>query len=136
MLKSVEVSAPLILLTAAPIFSEKALLVQERIKAPGAVFVVGVDTLIRIINPHYYNHSLTQRDAALEHLITLGCRFLVFGRLLKEACGEEGKGSSKAEVTFQTLSDLDLPEAFRKICSEVSPEKFRQDISSTLLRTK
>lgn len=102
-------------LTRAPTFVAKAELF------PHATFVIGIDTLARIANPRYYASDLRARDAALRQLTTHGCRFLVFGRLY------DGK--------FQTLADLTLPNALRTLCDEVPAATFRQDISSTELRS-
>lgn len=101
-------------LTRAPTFVLKAELF------PGATFVVGADTIIRIADPKYYGGSMEARDAALAALARRGCRFLVFGR--------------RRDGNFATLSDLQLPAVLADLCEEVPEEEFRQDISSTELR--
>jgi hypothetical protein len=103
-----------VLLTHAPTFVEKAEL------APGCIFVVGVDTLVRIGDLIYYRGDAAKRDAAIKALANLKCRFLVFGRLLN---GE-----------FTTMSDVELPTALRRLCDEVPESVFREDVSSTELR--
>ena len=103
-----------ILLTGAPTFLEKAVLF------PGATFIVGADTITRIASPRYYENQLAVRDAALERLADLGCRFLVFGR------GMDGP--------FRALGDLHLPPRLLDLCEEVTESAFRLDISSTRLR--
>jgi nicotinic acid mononucleotide adenylyltransferase len=103
-----------VLLTRAATFVEKAAL------TPGAVFVVGADTLARIADPAYYGGSSHERDAAIAAIAKHGCRFLVFGRLLGER--------------FCLPSDLDLPPQFRGLCDAVPESDFRQDIRSTELR--
>src|SRR5205823_5578982 len=60
-LKQFSWQAPL-WLTRAPTFVEKATLF------PGAVFVVGADTAVRIVEPHYYQDSETRMAEALEHI--------------------------------------------------------------------
>lgn len=100
-------------LTRAATFVEKARIF------PGATFVVGVDTLVRIGAERYYG-SLADRDAALQELARLECRFLVFPRRL----GGE----------FATLETLDLPATLRALCSGVAVDEFREDISSTEIR--
>jgi hypothetical protein len=103
------------LLTRAATFVDKASLV------PGAVFVVGADTLQRIGDPQYYGGSATRRDAAVAAIAGQGCRFLVFGRA--------------AEERFCTLSELaELPATLRELCDEVAASEFRYDVSSTELR--
>ena len=103
-----------ILLSTAPTFREKATLV------PGAVFMVGIDTLVRIADPRYYHDDERQRDQAIREIAAAGCRFLVFGRELA------GK--------FCCLSDAVLPAELRTICDEVAASNFREDVSSTELR--
>jgi nicotinamide mononucleotide (NMN) deamidase PncC len=103
-----------VLLSRAPTFVEKAEL------APGCVFVVGADTLVRIGDPVYYQGDVAKRDTAIEALADLGCRFLVFGRTL------DGK--------FKVMSDFEIPPALRDLCDEVSAAEFREDVSSTELR--
>ena len=85
----------------------------------GVVFVVGIDTLARIAEARYYGGA-ADRDAAIEEMRTLGCKFLVYGRL--DANG------------FKTLDDLTLPAALRDLCIGVAETEFRRDISSTALR--
>jgi hypothetical protein len=101
-------------LTRAPTFQEKAELF------PGAMFVVGVDTIVRIGEPRYYGGDPLRRDEAIEAITNRGCRFLVFGR---EVGGR-----------FATLGDLTLPEELSRLCEEVPAVEFREDISSTELR--
>ena len=102
-----------VLLTNAPTFVDKA-------RALGSVvFVVGADTMRRVAEPRYYG-GLEMRDAAIEELAALGCRFLVYGRL------DAG--------VFRTLSDLALSPALAAISSGVPESEFRNDLSSTALR--
>ena len=105
-------------LTRAPTFVEKADLF------PGATFIVGADTIVRIADPKYYGGNPTARDAALAHIAGQRCRFLVFGRLM-----DNGPSSQ-----FRSLADLALPDALRSICREVPAAIFRDDVSSTALR--
>jgi hypothetical protein len=104
-----------VLLTRAPTFAEKAEV------APGCVFVIGMDTLVRIADPRYYCDDAAQRDDAIAAIADQGCRFLVFGRSL--------------DGPFVRLSDIDLPPALRELCKEVPESQFRADVSSTDLRT-
>jgi hypothetical protein len=103
-----------IALTSAPTFREKAALF------PGATFVVGADTVLRVGESRYYGDAAS-RDRAIAEIAALGCRFLVFGR--------------QFSAGFQTLGDLELPSELRAICDEVSGSDFREDISSTQLRS-
>jgi hypothetical protein len=103
-----------VLLTRAPTFVEKALLV------PRCIFIVGADTLTRIGDTRYYGGEVMQRDEAIATIAAQGCRFLVFGRT--------------ASGRFETLSDLEIPTALRNLCEEIPETTFRADISSTRLR--
>lgn len=103
-------------LTRAPTFVEKAELF------PGATFVVGVDTLTRIGDPRYYHGRADERDAAIARLAKAGVRFLVFGRML--------------EAGFATPAGLLLPKPLADLCETVTEREFRQDISSTDLRSQ
>ena len=100
-------------LTRLPTFVEKAN------RFPGASFVVGIDTLVRIASPRYYGGD-TELHRALAALADRKARFLVFGRTLKG--------------TFQGLAQVELPPALRQMCVAVSEAEFRADISSTALR--
>lgn len=100
-------------LTNTPTFVEKARAIG------GVTFVVGVDTVLRIGETKYYD-SVAARDASLAELASIGCRFLVFGRV---------DGAS-----FKTLDDLDLPETLATLCDGVTEAEYRQDLSSSELR--
>lgn len=100
-------------LTSTPTFIEKSHIF------PGALFVVGVDTLIRIGAARYYDDDGAKRDRAIEEIDAHGCRFLVFGRKIGDR--------------FVGLEDLELPVELSAICDTV-PHPFRVDVSSTALR--
>lgn len=102
-------------LTTLPTFIEKAR------RFPGATFAVGVDTIVRVAQPRYYD-STRARNAVLREFATLGTRFLVFGRM--------------HNGTFQTLEKLRLPSALRTLCTGVDEERFREDLSSTVIRQR
>jgi len=102
-------------LTRAPTFREKARLF------PGTAFVVGVDTVERVIHPRYYEGGEAGMHAALDEIGHAGCRFLVAGRV--DAGGR-----------FTTVSTLNVPAAFTRLFVEIPEERFRHDVSSTALR--
>jgi cytidyltransferase-like protein len=99
--------------TNAPTFVEKSELF------PGATFLVGIDTVIRIADPKYYA-SEAARDAAIQAMTDRGNRFLVFGRLIKDR--------------FTQLEEVSLLPALKVLCS--SADDFRVDVSSTEIRSK
>ncbi len=100
-------------LTRLPTFAEKAG------KFPGATFVVGTDTLVRIANPRYYGGQ-RQRDEKIAAMLGRGIRFLVFGRLFDDS--------------FQELGDQALPAPLMEACTGIDEAEFRMDVSSTLIR--
>lgn len=104
-----------VVLTNAPTFIDKARALG------GVVFVVGTDTMRRVAEPRYYGGTAV-RDAAIEELAGLGCRFLVYGRLDAGA--------------FRELSDLTLPPPLAAISNGVPESEFRNDLSSTALRAR
>lgn len=101
-------------------FTRAPRMVQKARLFPGAVIIVGIDTLLRVADPKFADDSLALRDDILAEIESLGCRFLVFGRLY------EGR--------FQTLEDLDLPPTLRRISDGIAEPDFRSDVSSTELR--
>lgn len=103
-----------LLLTTYPTFVEKAR------AFPGVTFVVGVDTMARIVDPKYYDARTGSLSQASQELAALGCRFLVYGR----AHGDR----------FLVLEDLTLPPSIAAIAEGVAAGAFRRDISSSELR--
>lgn len=103
-----------VVLTCLPLFNQKAEIF------PHSVFVIGIDTVKRLIEPRFYGHDLAGMRAALDVIRTAGCRFLVAGRV---------EGDS-----FLTLNDVELPAAYRGLFEQIPEELFRLDISSTAIR--
>lgn len=94
-----------------------------RLKAelfPGCVFVIGWDTMVRLIDPKYYGDSETEMLTALAEIWALGCRFLVAGRLVDGA--------------YKTLDQVPVPGGFHPLFQAIPESLFRSDISSTELR--
>lgn len=102
-------------LTRAPLFTQKAELF------PGAAFIVGADTAVRIVSPRFYHGSAEQMLAALELIRGHGCRFLV-------ACRADERGQCVR------LADVAIPASIAGLFAEIAPDQFRCDISSTALR--
>ncbi|MBC8873077.1 MAG: hypothetical protein H8E44_26895 [Planctomycetes bacterium] len=103
-------------ITRAPTFLEKSRLF------PNAFFLTGADTIVRIADARYYDGSEAARNEAIDEITKHDCRFLVFGR--------------RVDGRFSSLSDLDLPSALTRLCTEVPEKRFRVDVSSTQLRTR
>ncbi len=103
-----------VLVSTAPTFVEKARV------APGATFVVGIDTVVRIGDSRYYGGDPTARDRAIAAIASRGCRFLVFSR--------------EVEGALLTLQVAELPDALRALSQGVPPDRFLRDISSSGIR--
>ena len=88
---------------------------------PGATFVVGYDTAVRIFAPRYYENSVEKMMAGLAEIEALGCRFLVAGRV-----DEQG--------VFRSLADVEVPSRFTHLFTAIPETLFRSDLSSTALR--
>lgn len=115
-----QISEGPVLLTSAAMFAEKAELF------PGAWFVVGFDTAVRILDVRYYRHDVGQRDSCLQRLQAAGVRFLVAGRVQSAAIAG----------AFRTGRHLEVDASFREMFVELPEERFRVDISSTVLRNR
>jgi nicotinic acid mononucleotide adenylyltransferase len=101
--------------TRASTFQEKATLF------PGVTFIVGVDTLERLVAARYYQDSEDHMLLALEQIRQQGCRFLVAGR-------RDGVGN------FVSIDDLKLPAVHRDLFDAIPQAEFDSPISSTALR--
>lgn len=99
----------------APTFVEKSRLY------PGATFVVGFDTALRVIQPRYYGDSEAGMLAALAEMRDRGNRFLVAGREDKDG-------------RFRELHELAIPEGFAGLFAAIPARLFRNDTSSTEIR--
>jgi hypothetical protein len=100
--------------TRAPVFEQKADLF------PGAAFVLGWDTAVRVIDPKYYGGE-AGRDVALRMLLDRGCRLVVGGRL-------------DAQGRFRVWDGGGLAAEFAGLFVPLTETDFRADVSSTLLR--
>jgi hypothetical protein len=101
--------------TRAPTFAAKAELF------PGAAFVLGWDTAVRVIDPKYYGGEV-RRDAALRSLVERGCRLVVGGRVDASGAFRTWGGGVESE--------------FAGLFVALAEEDFRADVSSTQLRAR
>ena len=88
---------------------------------PGCGFAIGWDTVTRLIQPRYYGDSQAAMLQALAEMWGRGSRFAVGGRT------DDGGA-------FRSLSDVDIPDGFRPMFTEIPESDFRRDVSSTALR--
>jgi hypothetical protein len=103
------------------VFSNAPTFVEKSALFPDSVFVVGLDTIARIDEPRYYG-SETARNKALATMAGRGARFLVFGRQTNES--------------FNTLADVSLSKTLKDMCTAVTEDQFRHDISSSEIRSR
>ncbi len=89
---------------------------------PGAAFVLGWDTAVRVIDPKYYGGE-SGRDAALRKLLDRGCRLVVGGRV-------------DANGAFRVWDACALVAEFAELFGLLTEADFRADVSSTELRRK
>lgn len=122
-----------VLMTNAPLFKQKVdilqpLHVSRTDNQPKPLpFVIGTDTLVRLVNPKYYNDSYEQMVAALEGM---ACNFVVGGRL------EQKKVDDGIRPVFVSGEDEieKLPDSIRSKFTALTD--FRVDISSSEIRKK
>ena len=103
-----------IIITRSPMFVEKSKLF------PGCKFIVGIDTMERILDKKYYQSEKDLLDTISEFK-KLGIQFLVVGR-------------SDIDGQFKSLSDIQIDESVKSLILEISESDFRIDISSRDLR--
>ena len=103
-----------IVLTRAHRFSQKARLV------PGATFVIGYDTAVRLVDPAYSDGTLAGVVRDLGEIRNYRCRFLVAGRVV--------------DGTYMSMADVEVPGEFVDMFSGIPESEFRWDGSSTQIR--
>jgi len=89
---------------------------------PGAAFAIGYDTAIRLIDTKYYENNQERMQQALLEIQSLGCIFVVGGRL---------DGNTFKDFSFMVDQ---IPLAFRSLFVALKEEDFRLDLSSTEIR--
>lgn len=107
--------APL-LLTRSPLFAEKAKLF------PGAIFAVGYDTAVRIVDPRFYDDDPAEVIRALQSIRDASSRFVVAGR------NDAGR--------YRGGSDVTVPNGYHDLFEFLPEEEFREDISSSEIRQR
>jgi len=108
------------------IVSRAATFVGKSDAMPGTAFAIGYDTAVRLFEERFYPPSSPGAGddrvlAALGHMRGNDCSFAVAGRLI------EGR--------FRTLHDLDVPAGYGDMFTEIPEAAFREDISSTAIRS-
>ena len=137
-----------ILLTSAPLFVQKVGILGQYVAPSSAsvpfldesgaakarrkmTFIIGTDTMVRIINPKYYGDSIDGMLAAVREMGEAGVHFVVGGRL------EQGKGEDEEPKFITGEEELEsLPSDVRDMFTIIQEEDFRLDLSSTELRKR
>ncbi|CAO2830121.1 unnamed protein product [Amaranthus hypochondriacus] len=112
--KQFEKAGKTIIISNQPYFYKKAELF------PGSAFVIGADTVVRLINPKYYDGSYNRMIEVLLQCKSTGCTFIVGGR--------------NVDGVFKVLEDIDIPDVLKDMFISIPVDKFRMDISSTDIR--
>ena len=107
-----------VLLTRLPLFRDKAG------RFPGSVFVLGADTLVRLLQSRFYGDCEAGMLASLDAIRAAQCRFLVAGR----------RGSDDAR--FVTSTEIAVPAGYEDLFQPLPEKAFRVDLSSTALRAR
>lgn len=124
-----------VMLTNAPLFSKKSEILAGLIPNYGLEnnasrrtmsFVLGTDTMVRIINPKYYENSREKMLTALVEMKDKGVHFIVGGRL--------EPGTNNFVNGFAEISSL--PPEIQDMFTLLTEDEFRMDISSTELRKR
>jgi len=135
-----------VLLTSAPLFVEKVEALGGILAPTGSsyvdgrkggrrrrkmTFVIGTDTMVRIIDPKYYGNDRESMLGAVRDMGDAGAHFVVGGRL------EQGMGEGE-ESRFVTGEEelLSLPEDVQSMFTIIQEEDFRLDLSSTEIRKR
>ena len=110
-----------LIVTSAPRFTEKSSIL------PGATFVIGFDTYIRLMDKRYYPDHAAGSVSAVENSLDLiqenGCRFVVAGRVDDH---DQFRGMADVQV--------EIPARFQSMFTELNESQFRSDLSSTAIR--
>lgn len=132
-----------IVLTRAPLFEEKLTIlsskVLNRLEGPGDSprinFVIGTDTLVRILNPKYYpDKSKANMIESLLELKRSGAGFIVGGRLEQSPPQTNDDSSSSARFVSGQEELLGLPDEVASVFTIMEESEFRVDLSSSEIR--
>jgi len=134
-----------VLLTSAPLFADKVDPIQREQPPNNAssdsdhhhphqlVFIIGTDTLVRILNPKYYGNQKEHMIQAMRDMGKKGVRFVAGGRVEQQSSSNENGEGGGVFVTGE--EDLrTLPPDIQDMFVLIREEDFRVDISSTELR--
>jgi len=126
-----------VLLTSAPLFAQKIKLFSSTLSSEGdstgvrVYFVIGSDTMVRIIDPTYYDDDISKMLKAIDEMKHLGVHFIVGGRLEQKVMpGTIPKFITGEEELFSSP----LPKDLRGIFTLLGKDAFQVDLSSSEIR--
>mmetsp|Transcript_10286 Transcript_10286/g.13021 ORF Transcript_10286/g.13021 Transcript_10286/m.13021 type:complete len:804 (+) Transcript_10286:94-2505(+) len=147
-----------LLLTSAPLFIDKVRLFNQYLSPSGAMysgnnygtrntkrrlrkmsFVIGTDTMIRIINPKYYGDNYDSMLEAVREMGDLGAHFVVGGRVEQTkdlSMKDDAEVEDKRKFVTGEEELVALPKDVRDMFTIIKEEDFRVDISSSEIRAK
>ena len=131
-----------IVLTRAPLFEEKLKVLRSkvlnRLEGPGDSprinFVIGTDTMVRILNPKYYRDKA--RENMIESLLELkasGAGLIVGGRL-EQSPNDDSSSSSAPRFVSGQKELVGLPDEVASMFTIMEESEFRVDLSSSQIR--
>lgn len=92
------------------------------------IFVIGTDTLVRLLNPKYYDNNVSYMLKAIRDMKHKGVHFVVGGRV---------EQAQQSRVFVSGKEQLEsMPVDVKNMFTLLSEEEFRVDISSTEIRNK
>lgn len=109
-----------VMVTNTPFFLQKAQMQRD------ALFIIGADTAVRIVDKKYYNDDEHEMVTTLYQIAERGCRFIVAGRFDDK---QEHRYISANEVLSRHI-----PRVFLDIFWALEEEDFRVDLSSSAIR--
>jgi len=112
-----------IIVTNAPRFAEKSSIL------PGATFVIGFDTYIRLMDKRYYPDHVAGEHSPVENSLDL---------IFENRCGFVVAGRVDHQSQFRRLHDaeFEIPTRYRSMFIELTEAQFRSDLSSTEIRNQ
>lgn len=111
-----------VLVTNATLFSQKASLLK------GCAFVIGADTVVRIVDKKYYGNDEHKMVLTLQQIARNDCFFVVAGRFDDKV---ENRYISAEEVLESCI-----PAVFQDLFIPLDESAFRSDLSSTQIRNQ
>ncbi|CAN0265234.1 unnamed protein product [Ectocarpus fasciculatus] len=99
----------------------------------GCRFLVGSDTMVRLLNTKYYSDSNSEMLVALSSIAERKCSFIVAGRVEQNSSGASAPEFLTCDGVLERVGG-DLPGSVVSLFEGLPESTFRSDISSTEIR--